>query len=97
MSWTTVTNPLGRPVPKLEPHAGVTHAVIIRGTRFKCFLDDSYMQEINGKPARVNALLKSLSRTTTGRVGRRKINAVPELLTIAEFHALSRNSAVKAA
>lgn len=101
MSWNTkrdgyysapAPNPLGRPVPKLEPHAGVTHAVIIRGTSFKCFLDDSYMQEHNGKPARVHKLLRDLSRTATGKVGRRTVKAVPELLTIAEFQQLNSNS-----
>ena len=105
MAWNTkrdgyynsasAVNPLGRPVPKLEPRAGATHAVIIAGSSYRCFLGPSYMEEIHGKPAKVHALMKALARTTTGSVGRRKIKAVPQLLTIEEFHAL--NSTAKAA
>lgn len=104
MSWNTkrdgyysrpASNPLGSPVSKLEPHAGHTHAIIIPGTSYKCYLGPEYMEPQKGKAARVEALLKALSRTTVAGTGKRRIKASPVLLTIEEFNAL--NTEVKAA
>jgi hypothetical protein len=97
-SWNTkrdgyysspATAALGHPAAKLEPHSGVTHAVTIPGTCYKAFLDDSYMLPLNGKAPRVEALLKSLSRTTVKGIGKRRTKASPLLQTIEEFQALT--------
>ncbi|MDR6794852.1 hypothetical protein J2X12_002863 [Pseudarthrobacter oxydans] len=81
--------PLGHPVARLEPHSRVTHAITIPGTRYTAFLDELYMEPQNGKPARVDALLKGLARTTVKGIGKRRVKAQPVLMTIAEFQALT--------
>ena len=84
---------LGHPVSKLEPHSRVTHAVTVPGTRYVAFLDESYMEpQVSGstlRPPRVDALMKSLARTTVASVGKRRTKAVPMLQTIAEYQALT--------
>jgi hypothetical protein len=80
---------LGQPVNRLEPHSGVTHAVTIPGTTYRAFFDEFYMLPQNGKPARIDALLKALARTTVKGVGKRRVKAQPLLQTIEEFQALT--------
>ena len=80
---------LGHPVDKLEPHGRVTHAVTVPGTRYLAFLDEFYMEPQNGKPAKVDALLKGLARTTVKGIGKRRTKAQPVLQTIEEYQALT--------
>jgi len=80
---------LGHPVDKLEPHGRVTHAVVVPGIRYLAFFDEFYMLPQNGKPAKIDALLKGLARTTIKGIGKRRVKAQPELMTISEYHALT--------
>ena len=99
------SNALGSPVSKLEPREGTTHVVTIPGTTYRCFLqlDESGLMTPERPKTRyytptqikVDALLKSLARTTIAGTGKRRIKVSPVLLTIAEFQAL--NTEVKAA
>lgn len=41
------------------------------------------------KPAKVEALLKALARTTVKGIGKRRVKAQPVLMTIQEFEALT--------
>jgi hypothetical protein len=74
-------------------HYGVTHVVTIPGTSYKAFLGDAYMlpqaKKAGVQPPRVEALLKSLARTTVKGIGKRRVKAQPLLQTIEEFQALT--------
>ena len=95
------SNPLGRPVPHLEPSAGHTHAIIIPGTAYKAFLtlDDSgeiaYKGPFNTAPVKMTQLMAGLKRSTIAGPGKRRVKASPVLMTITEFSAL--HTEVKAA
>lgn len=75
--------------PELLQYRGVTHVVTIPGTSYVCNLDSSYMEPQKGKTPRVEALMKSLSRTTVKGISKRRVKAVPMLQTIEEFQALT--------
>lgn len=77
-------NPLGRPVPGLEPHAGHSHAIVIPGTTFKMFFSDAFTAK-----NKVEGMLKYLARTTVSGTGKRRAKAAPVLMTIEEFQSLN--------
>lgn len=107
MSWNTKRdgyysssynpNSLGPRVTALEPREGITHAVIIPGTTYKCFLtlDESGESTPDRGTGRYVAasikleyLLKRLSSSTIPGPGKRRIKAKPVVLTIAEYNSL---------
>lgn len=84
---------LGHPVPRLEPHSRVTHVVTVPGTTYRAFMDASYVEPVKGKPAKVEALLRALARTTIKGPGKRRQKVTPMLQTIEEFQALTEAKA----
>lgn len=76
-----------------------THVITIPGTSFKCYVGDAYMlpqsKRAGIQPPRIDALLKSLCRTTVKGAGKRRVKAQPLLQTVEEYEAL--NSAAEAA
>ena len=73
--------------------SSITHVITIPGTSYRCWLGDAYMLPQNKhagiQPPRVEALLKSLARTTVKGIGKRRVKAQPVLMTIQEFEALT--------
>jgi hypothetical protein len=80
----------------LSSRDGMTHVITIPGTRYECHLklnDAGETAKQEGRyaspPIKVEALLKSLARTTVKGPGKRRVKAQPVLMTIREFEALT--------
>jgi len=73
--------------------SGITHIITIPGTSYVCRMDSSYMEpqfsRSTLRPPRVEALMKSLARTTVQGIGKRRVKAQPVLQTLAEYQALT--------
>lgn len=93
----------------IQPLGGITHVITIPGTSYVCKLslneagetDESvstirwakYTTPAVVPPIKVDALLKSLARTTVKGAGKRRSKAQPILQTIEEFQALTTSKA----
>lgn len=97
-SFSAPPNPLGRPVPPLEPGPGTTHVITIPGTSFKCMLTldengvstpDRGTGRYVARPMSVEKLMKDLSARTIPGPGKRRVKCAPVLQTLQEWQELN--------